>query len=66
MGQEKRRNVGGEISLLFLVSARTNKRQQQEGAGRKDLGEAIQLCGDWSMTGWIRKDEQEVENENGR
>jgi hypothetical protein len=26
----------------------------REGAGRKELGEAIQRCGDWAVTGWIR------------
>ena len=41
MGLEKRRNVGGDV-------------HSREGAGRKDLGEAIQRCGDWAVTGWIR------------
>ena len=26
----------------------------REGAGRKELGEALQRCGDWAVTGWIR------------
>ena len=42
MGQEKRRNVGGDVP------------HSREGTGRRELGEAIQRCGDWAGTGWIR------------
>jgi hypothetical protein len=37
-------------------NARTwaEKFHSREGAGRKELGEAIQRCGDWAVTGWIR------------
>jgi hypothetical protein len=30
------------------------KFHSREGAGRRELGEAIQRCGDWAVTGWIR------------
>jgi hypothetical protein len=30
------------------------KFHSREGAGRKELGEEIHRCGDWSVTGWIR------------
>jgi hypothetical protein len=30
------------------------KFHKREGVGRKELGEAIQRCEDWAVTGWIR------------
>jgi hypothetical protein len=30
------------------------KFHSREGTGRRELGEAIQRCGDWAVTGWIR------------
>jgi hypothetical protein len=32
----------------------TEKFHKREGVGRKELGEAIQRCEDWAVTGWIR------------
>ena len=55
--QTKARIREHEAELLWAKrSAGTwaEKFHKWEGVGRKELGEAIQRCEDWAVTGWIR------------
>ena len=55
--QTKARIREHEAELLWAKrSAGTwaEKFHKREGVGRKELGEAIQRCEDWAVTGWIR------------